>query len=106
MPVLLVFAGDDRRKADRAVSMVAIAGNEPVGSARILGSNMVERCVWLRCVAVDCAAMPFNFSTFCRLRNLHSVWHRVENGVGIHPGLLMPLLLCLCFPRSYEAVSI
>jgi hypothetical protein len=45
---VLTKAGDDRRKADRAVSMVVMAGEEPVGSARILGSNMVELCVWLR----------------------------------------------------------
>jgi hypothetical protein len=42
---VLTKAGDDRRKADRAVSMVVTAGEEPVGSARILGSNMVELCV-------------------------------------------------------------
>ena len=40
-----VKAGDDRRNADKAVSMVEMAGEEPVGSARILGSNMVELCV-------------------------------------------------------------
>jgi hypothetical protein len=40
--VELARAGVDRRKALRAVSMVAMAGEEPVGSARILGSNMVR----------------------------------------------------------------
>jgi hypothetical protein len=43
--LVLAKAGDDRRKADRAVSMVLMAGDEPVGSVRILGSNMVELCV-------------------------------------------------------------
>lgn len=52
-------AGVDRRKADRAVSMVAMAGEEePVGSARILGSNMVEGGV---CVVV---ALALCCSTF------------------------------------------
>jgi hypothetical protein len=51
--VLLAKAGVDRRKADRAVSMVVMAGDEPVGSARILGSNMVELCV-CGCAGVLC----------------------------------------------------
>jgi hypothetical protein len=51
--LVVLKAGDDRRSAERAVSMVAMAGEEPVGSARILGSNMVGLCVCLRCPAVD-----------------------------------------------------
>lgn len=63
-------AGVDRRKADRAVSIVTIAGEEePVGSPRILGSNMVEGevCVWfalsLCCPTLDVrsACSTFDF---------------------------------------------
>jgi hypothetical protein len=56
--------------------MVVMAGDEPVGSARILGSNMVELCVCVVALAsfavVDSLSLCFNvrLSTFCRLRNL------------------------------------
>jgi hypothetical protein len=66
--VELARAGVDRRKALRAVSMVAMAGEEPVGSARILGSNMVravcvialsrDRIRWSLC----CCALDFRLS--------------------------------------------
>lgn len=92
MLVVLVAAGDDKRKADRAVSIVAMAGDEPVGNARILGSNMVERCVWLRCLLSTAVLRAFNFSTFCRLRNPVSVWHGVGNEIAIHADALVPLL--------------
>lgn len=70
MLVVLAKAGDDKRKAERAVSMVAIAGEEPVGSTRILGSNMVELCVIaLSCCQFDVSLQVAGLSTFCRLRN-------------------------------------
>jgi hypothetical protein len=81
--VELAKAGVDRRKALRAVSMVAMAGEEPVGSARILGSNMVRAVCVVALVqrsnsmSLCCCA---RLSTFCRLRNC------VENG-------------CLCWQR-------
>jgi hypothetical protein len=64
--VVVLRAGDDKRKAERAVSMVAMAVEEPVGSTRILGSNMVELCEWLRCPAVAsmslCTSLDFRLS--------------------------------------------
>jgi len=78
--LVVLTAGVDRRKADRAVSMVAMAGDEePVGSARILGSNMVESEVCVVCAVSLSAVSTFDvrsllarLSTFCRLRN--SCW--------------------------------
>ena len=105
--LVALVAGDDRRKADRAVSMVEMAGDEPVGSARILGSNMVERCVWLRCFAVDCCLAAVDFSTFCRLRNLQNVRHSVGNTFRIYADLLMPLLSSICrhnFHKRHESL--
>jgi hypothetical protein len=65
--VELAKAGVDRRKVLRAVSMVAMAGEEPVGSARILGSNMVRAVcmVALSCDRIRCrsaVALDFRLS--------------------------------------------
>lgn len=76
MLVMLVVAGDDRRKADRAVSRVEMAGDEPAGSARILGSNMVERCVWLRCFAVDCCLAALQLLDFLPPPQFMECWAR------------------------------
>jgi hypothetical protein len=104
MVVVLAKAGDDRRKVDRAVSMVVMAGEEPVGSARILGSNMVELCVCGCAGPLLSSIRPLCFnvrlSTFCRLRNyvgnIHLCWQRHIFNLTIHSRF------CICKHSSVD----
>lgn len=85
--VVLVTAGEQRRNADRAVSIVVIEGDEPVGSARILWNNMAGESVLCGCarslieLAVDCLVSstfdflpPPHFHLRCVMRTWRTCW--------------------------------